>query len=262
MVTAKTPPPGQDILAASANNLYVGVTMKDLANFKEKYPLNSRLVKTERPPRGRGLQDRRPLRQARSPRSSVTSKRRGPSPRREMATALAALVDSGTAPAKRPIARRTTSPGCKDKASPVDTINGFTEVYMDARGVKGSWEALVFYVNQEKTTGIKKLAESAQWFEDRMPWDAKYRKASVQGITANAIDVVIETGDSGPVTPVGINLPNDQNVREQHGSKSVSLSNVSEAYDKSTPIDASAASSRGRRKKPRARRSGAHWPAT
>ncbi len=67
-----------------------------------------------------------------------------------------------------------------------------------------------------------------------MPWDPKYRKADVQGITANAIDVVIETGDSGPVTPVGINLPNDQHVREQYGSKSVSLSNVSEAYDKST----------------------------
>jgi dipeptidyl-peptidase-3 len=67
-----------------------------------------------------------------------------------------------------------------------------------------------------------------------MPWDAKYRKAGVQGITANAIDVVIEIGDSGPVTPVGINLPNDQAVRERYGSKSVSLSNVNEAYDKST----------------------------
>ena len=67
-----------------------------------------------------------------------------------------------------------------------------------------------------------------------MPWDPKYRKQGVQGITANAIDVVIETGDSGPVTPVGINLPNDQAIREQYGSKSVSLSNINEAYDKST----------------------------
>ena len=67
-----------------------------------------------------------------------------------------------------------------------------------------------------------------------MPWDPKYRKPGVQGITANAIDVVIETGDSGPVTPIGINLPNDQAIREQYGSKSVSLSNVNEAYDKST----------------------------
>jgi dipeptidyl-peptidase-3 len=121
----------------------------------------------------------------------------------------------------------------QDKDSPVDTINGFIEVYMDARGQKGAWEALVFYVNLEKTEGIRKLAAAAQWFEDRMPWDSRFRKPGVRGITANAIDVVIETGDSGPVTPVGINLPNDQAIREQYGSKSVSLSNVNEAYDKS-----------------------------
>jgi dipeptidyl-peptidase-3 len=108
-------------------------------------------------------------------------------------------------------------------------------VYLDARGIKGGWEALVFYVNQEKTARIKKLAENAQWFEDHMPWDPKYRKPNVQGIIANAIDVVVETGDSGPVTPIGINLPNDQRIREEYGSKSVALSNVNEAYDKSTP---------------------------
>ena len=111
----------------------------------------------------------------------------------------------------------------EDRDSPVDTINGFTEVYMDARGVKGSWEALVFYVNQEKTDAIQKLAADAQWFEDRMPWDPRYRKEGVRGITANAIDVVVEIGDAGPVTPIGINLPNDPFVREQHGSKSVSI---------------------------------------
>src|SRR6185436_15363029 len=120
-----------------------------------------------------------------------------------------------------------------DKASPVDTINAFTEVYLDPRGVKGAWEALVFYVNPQKTEAIKKLATDAQWFEDRMPWDAKYRKADVKGITANAIDVVVETGEAGPVSAIGINLPNDQIVRETHGSKSVSLANINEAYDKS-----------------------------
>jgi dipeptidyl-peptidase-3 len=122
----------------------------------------------------------------------------------------------------------------QDKASPVDTMNGFIEVYLDARGIKGGWEALVFYVNREKTSEIQKIAANAQWFEDRMPWDPKFRKQGVKGITANAIDVVIETGDSGPITPVGINLPNDQQIREHYGSKSVSLSNVNEAYDKST----------------------------
>src|SRR4029453_8884579 len=103
------------------------------------------------------------------------------------------------------------------------------------RGVKGGWEGLVFYVNQEKTARIKKLADNAQWFEDHMPWDAKYRKASVQGIVANAIDVVVETGDSGPVTPIGINLPNDQSIREKNGSKSVALSNVTDASNPAAP---------------------------
>ncbi|GIT67607.1 MAG: hypothetical protein Ct9H300mP25_10790 [Acidobacteriota bacterium] len=123
-----------------------------------------------------------------------------------------------------------------DQSSPVDTINGFTEVYMDARGAKGSWEALVYYVNQEKTAAIQTLADNAQWFEDHMPWDPNYRKEGVLGITANAIDVVVEIGDAGPITPIGINLPNDQSVREAYGSKSVSLSNVTEAYELSRPV--------------------------
>jgi dipeptidyl-peptidase-3 len=108
---------------------------------------------------------------------------------------------------------------------------------MDARGMKGSWEALVFYVNPEKTAEIRKLAADAQWFEDRMPWADQFKKQGVTGITANAIDVVVETGDSGPITPVGINLPNDQAIREKYGSKSVSLSNVNEAYDRSTAAE-------------------------
>ena len=149
----------------------------------------------------------------------------------------------------------------QDKASPVDTINGFIEVYLDARGIKGAWEGLVFYVNREKTSEIKKLAASAQWFEDHMPWDPKFRKQDVQGITANAIDVVIETGDSGPITPIGINLPNDQSIREHYGSKSVSLSNVIEAYDKSTLPEFRSEFS-WTPKKPRAPRSGAPSPAS
>jgi dipeptidyl-peptidase-3 len=89
-------------------------------------------------------------------------------------------------------------------------------------------------VNRQKTVDIEKLAVNAQWFEDHMPFAAEFRKPDVKGITAKAIDVVVETGESGPITPIGINLPNDQSVREQYGSKSVSLSNVNEAYDRST----------------------------
>jgi dipeptidyl-peptidase III len=122
-----------------------------------------------------------------------------------------------------------------DRESHVDTINGFIEVYLDARGTKGAWEGLVFYVNHDKTEAIRTLAREAQWFEDHMPWVPAYRKQGVRGVTANAVDVVIETGQAGSITPLGINLPNDQRVRERHGSKSVSLSNVAEAYEKATP---------------------------
>jgi dipeptidyl-peptidase-3 len=122
-----------------------------------------------------------------------------------------------------------------DQDSRVDTINGFVEVSMDPRGVKGSWEALVYIVNEEKTHNIETLAANAQWFEDQMPFAPRYRKTNVLGITAKAIEVVVETGDSGPLTPIGINLPNDQKIREQYGSKSVSLFNINEAYEESTP---------------------------
>jgi dipeptidyl-peptidase-3 len=232
IVTNKTPGPGKDILSASANNLYVGVTMKDLEGFKEKHGLNSRLEKrdgklVEEVYRVGGRYDRE-IRTIVGHLEAAAQHATEP-----MARALRALIKFyQTGDEADRIAYDIA--WVQDKDSPVDTINGFIETYMDPRGIKGSWEALVFYVNREKTEGIRKLAANAQWFEDRMPWDAKYRKQGVQGITANAIDVVIETGESGPITPVGINLPNDQNIREKYGSKSVSLANVNVAYDKST----------------------------
>jgi dipeptidyl-peptidase III len=232
MVTAKTPPPGKDILTASANNLYRGVTLKEADSFNERYALNARLVKehgalTEEVYRINGRYGRQIAAIVQHLEAAI------PFASEPMAEALRALIKwYQTGETADRVAYDIA--WVADKASPVDTINGFIEVYLDARGVKGAWEALVFYVNREKTEEIKRLADDAQWFEDRMPWDAKYKKQGVKGITANAIDVVIETGDSGPITPIGINLPNDQAVRETYGSKSVSLSNVNEAYDKST----------------------------
>ena len=233
IVTNKTPGAGKDILQSSANNLYSGVSVADLKGFEEKYGLNSRLVKQN----GKLVEE-----------VYRVNGRYG-----KQITEIVKHLDAAKAFAEPPMAKALEAlitfyrtgevkdreaydiAWVQDEVSPVDTINGFIEVYLDPRGVKGGWEALVFYVNQEKTARIKTIATNAQWFEDRMPWDAKYRKATVQGIVANAIDVVVETGDSGPVTPVGINLPNDQAIREKFGSKSVALSNVSEAYDRSTP---------------------------
>ena len=231
-VTTKTPGDGGDILEASANNLYAGVTMTDLERFEERYPLNSRLVKSH----GAVIEE-----------VYRVDGRYGPQLRAIVAHLEAALpyAPAGLAKSLRALVkwyrtgeehdrREFEIAWVEDKDSPVDTINGFIEVYLDARGIKGAWEAIVYYRNTTKTAAIQKLAAEAQWFEDHMPWDPKYRKEKVHGITANVIDVVIETGDSGPVTPVGINLPNEQEVRERYGSKSVSLSNVNEAYDRST----------------------------
>jgi dipeptidyl-peptidase-3 len=232
MVTAKTPPPGRDILSSSSNNLYVDLTLNDLEGYAETYPLNSRLVKRD----GRIVEEvyRVGGRYGNQIAAIVSHLEAAlPFATDSMAAALRALIrfyQTGETQDRKAY----DIAWVQDKASPVDTINGFIEVYLDARGIKGAFEGLVYYVNQEKTADIQKLAAEAQWFEDRMPWAQKYKKQGVQGITANAIDVVVETGDSGPVTPVGINLPNDEHIRERYGSKSVSLSNVSEAYDKST----------------------------
>ena len=233
IVTNKTPGAGKDILTASANNLYFGVSLGDVKGFTERYPLNSRLVKrdgklVEEVYKVGGRYSEQITEIVRHLEAAI------PFATEPMANALRALVQwyrtgEDADRVKYDIA------WVQDKDSPVDTINGFIEVYLDARGIKGAWEGLVFYVNPEKTQRIRKFADNAQWFENQMPFDARYRKPNVTGIVANAIDVVVETGDSGPVTPVGINLPNDQNIREKHGSKSVSLSNVNEAYDKSTP---------------------------
>src|SRR5688572_3460979 len=234
IVTNRNPGPGRDILSASANNLYAGgVTTADLKGFTERYGLNSRLVKRD------GTLIEEVYRIGGRYSKEIT----------EIVRHLEAAIPYATEPMARALGAlvkfyRTGETADRvqydiawvaDKASPVDTINGFIEVYMDPRGIKGSWEALVFYVNPEKAKRIKALGAEAQWFEDHMPFDPRFRKPNVTGIVANAIDVVIEMGDSGPITPIGINLPNDEQIRERYGSKSVALANVTEAYDKSTP---------------------------
>jgi dipeptidyl-peptidase-3 len=233
IVTNKTPGEGKDILQASANNLYSGVAVSDLKGFVEKNGLNSRLVKRD----GKLIEEVYKIDGRYGPQIAEIVKHLEaaiPFANEPMANALGALVQWYRTGDDQDRAKYDIA-WVQDKASPVDTINGFIEVYLDARGIKGSWEGLVFYVNEAKTERIRKLADNAQWFEDNMPWDPKYRKPDVQGIVANAIDVVVETGDSGPVTPIGINLPNDQSIREKYGSKSVALSNVTDAYNRSTP---------------------------
>jgi dipeptidyl-peptidase-3 len=232
VVTNKTPGDGHDILQSSANNFYVGVTMADLEGFEERYALNSRLVKRD----GRLVEEVYRVDGKYGDRiRAIVGHLEAAIPHAPPATAAAlrALITWYRTGEDADRAAYDIA-WVHDKDNPVDTINGFVEVYMDARGMKGAWESLVYYVNRHKTENIRAIAAHAQWFEDRMPWAPQWRKEGVRGVTANAIDVVVECGEAAPVTPVGINLPNDQVIRETYGSKSVSLSNVNEAYDKST----------------------------
>jgi dipeptidyl-peptidase-3 len=115
--------------------------------------------------------------------------------------------------------------------STVDFINGYIETYGDPLGLKGSWEAMTNFRNTEATRRTETISENAQWFEDHSPVDSRFKKETVQGITAKVITTVILGGDSYPATPIGINLPNANWIRALHGSKSVTLENITSAYD-------------------------------
>jgi dipeptidyl-peptidase-3 len=125
----------------------------------------------------------------------------------------------------------------QETQSQVDMIHGFIEVYLDARGAKGQFESVIHFANPELTEMFQKVGTNAQYFEDRMPWAEQYKKKDVKPLKYTVINVVVETGDAGPVSAIGINLPNEQDVREQYGSKSVTLYNIVDAYDKTSGKD-------------------------
>ena len=114
----------------------------------------------------------------------------------------------------------------------IDFVNGFIEVYGDPLGIKGSWEGIVEYKDLEATKRTQTISQNAQWFEDHSPVDPRFRKPMVKGVTANAICAAMLGGDEYPSTAIGINLPNADWIRSQHGSKSITISNITEAYNK------------------------------
>lgn len=122
----------------------------------------------------------------------------------------------------------------QDTTGTIDFANGFIEVYNDAIGIKGSYEAVLSLKDFESTKRIKAIADEAQWFEDHSPLFPEHKKKEVKGISAKAITVIAEAGDAAPSTPIGINLPNSDWLRKEYGSKSVSLSNIVHAYNESS----------------------------
>ena len=127
----------------------------------------------------------------------------------------------------------------EDTASRVDFINGFIESYGDPLGMTGAWESIVNFKNNEASERTEILSGNAQWFEDNSPVDPRFRKPEVKGVSAKVITAAILAGDAYPATPIGINLPNANWIRAAHGSKSVTLENITEAYDAASQGDGS-----------------------
>ena len=234
IITAKTPPPGQDIIQASSNTFYRGVTLQDLKGFKERYPLNSRVVK------GSDGVLREEVYRAGTPDGRV--------PPGLYATYLKKAIeylDKARAvadPAQGQVISdligfyQTGEPSewlnfgadwVRNDAT-VDFANGFIEVYRDARGAKGSSQSFVTITDRPVTNAMTKLAQNAAHFEQKAPWDAKYRKDTFQPPVVKAVEVLIETGDFH-VTTIGDNLPNENEIREKYGSKNFLLLGSSHA---------------------------------
>ncbi|MBR5350410.1 MAG: dihydrofolate reductase, partial [Prevotella sp.] len=122
----------------------------------------------------------------------------------------------------------------KEHRSTIDFVNGFIEVYSDPLGLKGSWEGIVEYRDEEATKRTRTISDHAQWFEDHSPVNPRFRKPHVKGVTANVINAAMLGGDEYPSTAIGINLPNADWIRAVYGSKSITIGNLIDAYNKAS----------------------------
>ena len=225
LITAKSPAGQMDILQASANNFYFNVSMADLKNFQDAHPLNSRLVKT---PDGKLLEE---VYRAGTPDRKVPPGRYAEFLKKAngyLDKALA-VAEPGQDKVIANLIRYYETGDPKDwiqfgiawvQNNPtVDFANGFIEVYRDARAAKGTSQSFVTVTDQKLNQLMTKIAANAQYFEDHAPWAEQYKKQGVQPPLAKAVESVIETGDFH-VNTVGDNLPNENEIREKHGSKS------------------------------------------
>ena len=233
---------GIDNVAASANNFYEGVTQKEVEEFYAKFPktdqepewgLNSKVVKengkiVEKIWKSGGMYGAAIDKIIYWLNKAITVAEND-----QQKKALQLLVEYYKSGDLKKWDEYNIA-WVADTASRLDVVNGFVEVYHDAIGNKGSYESVVSLKDMEATKRIKAIADQAQWFEDNSPLLPANKKKKVKGISAKAITVIVESGDAAPNTPIGINLPNSDWVRKDHGSKSVSLSNIVHAYNESS----------------------------
>jgi dipeptidyl-peptidase-3 len=235
---------GVDLLLTSAVNFYEGVTQAEAEEFYDRmknpndstpvsYGLNSKLVKengvlVEKTYKLGGMYGKAIeqivfwLNKA----VSVAENDR----QRDVIQSLIKFYESGNL--------KTYDEYCikwvQDTASLVDFVNGFTETYADPLGLKGSWESIVNFKNLASTKRTETISKNAQWFENHSPIDNRFKKENVKGITAKVVTAAILAGDCYPSTPIGINLPNSDWIRLDYGSKSVTIENITEAYDRAS----------------------------
>ena len=228
-----------DNVVASSNNFYEGVTQKEVEEFYEKFDtkgnapswgLNSKLIKegghiNERVWRSGGMYGEAIQKIIDWLERATTVAENG-----KQEQALRLLIQFYQTGDLR-IFDEYSIAWVKDVDSRIDVVNGFIETYLDAISKKGSFESCVSIKDMEATKRISAIAENAQWFEDHSPLMPEHKKKEVKGITAKAITVIVESGDAAPSTPIGINLPNADWIRKDHGSKSVSLSNIIHSYN-------------------------------
>lgn len=232
---------GQDLILTSANNLYDGVTQKEVEDYYNSikdvndkspisYGLNTKVVKkdgkvVELPYKVGGLYSKAItkivywLKKASAVAENDAQK-----------AYIDKLIEFYTTGSLKTFDDYSIM-WAEETKSTVDFINGFIESYGDPLGMTGSWEGMVNFKNKEASHRTQLISENAQWFEDHSPVDSRFKKENVKGVSAKVITAAILAGDSYPSTPIGINLPNSNWIRAAHGSKSVTLENITDAYD-------------------------------
>jgi len=239
MMTAKSPVGGKDTIRASSNTFYQGLSLDDLKGFQEKYPLNSRVVKgadgklTELVYRA-GTPDGKvpPGLYATFLNKAVEcfQQARGYAEPAQAEAIDHLILFYQTGEYAEWVAFGTN---WVQNDAPVDFDNGFIEVYRDARGAKGSSQSFVTITDKPVTTAMKKLADNAVYFEEKAPWDAKYKRESFKLPVVKAVETLIETGDFS-VSTIGDNLPNENEIHEKYGSKNFLFMGSKRALEEAT----------------------------
>lgn len=233
---------GVDLIKTSAVNFYEGVTQKEVEDFYNKmknpndatpvsYGLNSKVVKkdgvvAEQVWKKGGMYDKAITRII-----GWLEKAADVAENEQQKAVINTLIDFYKTGDLKTFDNYSIK-WVSDTSSHVDFVNGFIETYTDPLGMKGSWESIVNFKNIEATKRTETISANAQWFEDNSPIDPRFKKSEVKGVSAKVITAAILGGDCYPATPIGINLPNSNWIRAQHGSKSVTIENITYAYDK------------------------------